>query len=485
MTGGQSNGLRCGEHFRARGDVLDRAARLAATMQARGVGPDSNVAVLARNGIEVVECHLAARLLDANVVPINWHGTGADTLYILGQARPLMLLGDADLLAATDTAVETLAFGDEFDRAVAASQPYAGTPQGTGSSLIFTSGTSGLPKGVKRLAASPAQAEHRRAVLRLIYDAHPENRALACGPLYHLFSLATTLSNFGAGAHVTIMERFDAEDALRIIERDCITHTSFVPTMLVRLLRLPDAVKAKYDLSSLRHITQSGAPCPIEVKRALLGWLGPIIHETYGSTETGVMTQMPGPEWLKRPGSVGKPVLTGEVRVLGPDGESLPPGEVGDIYMYMHNAPDFTYLGDPEKRAAMERGGLVTVGDMGYLDEDGYLYVCDRRSDMVLVGGANVYPAEVEAALLTHPDVMDAAVFGIPDEDMGEILIAHAAPRDGAALEEAALLAQLEGRLARTKWPRKIVIDRELPRAENGKIIKRELRQRYIRKELP
>jgi long-chain acyl-CoA synthetase len=472
-------GIRCGDRFRSREEVLARAARLASVLAAHGAGPDANVALLARNAVEVIEVHLAARLLDANVVPINCHGTGGDVRAILADAAPVLLLGDADLLAECAGDLPTLAFGEGLEQAIAAAAPSIAKSLGTGGSLIFTSATSGRPKGVKRLPASPGESACRREVLALVYDAHPENRALATGPLYHLFSLATAMANFSAGGHVTIMERFDAADMLRIIERDAISHTSMVPTMMVRLLRLPAEEWRGRNVSSLRHITQSGAPCAPEVKRAMLGWLGPIIHETYGSTETGVMTQMRGEEWPSRPGSVGRPVASGEVRVLGPNGERLLPHEVGDIYMRMHGTPDFTYLGDPAKRAACERDGLITVGDMGYLDQEGYLYVCDRRGDMVIVGGANVYPAEVEAALLSHAGVIDAAAFGIPDPDYGEILVAHVAPAPGVHIDQAELLAHLEGRLARTKWPRRIVVDESLPRAENGKILKRLLRDRY------
>lgn len=475
----RENGIRCGDDFRLRSEVLARASRLATVLAAHGAGPDVNVALLARNAIEVIEVHLAARQLDANVVPINCHGTGGDVRNILADAAPVVLLGDSDLLTACGADIPTLTFGVPLELAIAAASPSTAVPRGTGGSLIFTSATSGRPKGVKRLPASPAESACRRDVLALVYDAHPDNRALATGPLYHLFSLATAMANFTAGAHVTIMERFDAAEMLRIVERDAISHTSLVPTMMVRLLRLPTEEWRERDLSSLRHITQSGAPCAPEVKRAMLEWLGPIIHETYGSTETGVMTQMRGDEWGSRPGSVGRPVASGEVRVLGSEGERLPPHEVGDIYMRMHGTPDFTYLGDPAKRAEAERDGLITVGDMGYLDEDGYLYVCDRRGDMVIVGGANVYPAEIEAVLLSHPGVIDAAAFGIPDSDYGEILVAHVAPAPGARIDQATLLDHLEGRLARTKWPRRIVIDESLPRAENGKILKRLLRDRY------
>jgi len=468
----------CEETRRSREEVLDRAARIASVFGNFSAAPGSTIALLARNRIETLETHLAARLLDANVVPLNWHGTGEDARYILADAAPTILVGDADLLAATKTKLPKLDFC-MLEDAISGTAPCVASPLGLGGALIYTSGTSGRPKGVKRLPSSPEQAAHRREVLRLVYDGAAENSALVTGPLYHLFSLATAMTNFAAGGRVTIMPRFDPEDMLRLIERDRITHTSAVPTMLVRLLRLPNAVRMRYDLSSLRHVTLSGAPCPADVKRALIEWLGPVIYETYGSTETGVMTQISSEDWLARPGSVGRPVSTGEIRVLDDKGHTLPPGAIGDIYVWMHGAPDFTYLGDAAKRATMERDGLVTVGDMGWLDEEGWLYVCDRRDDMVIVGGANIYPAEIEAALLAHPGVMDAAAFGVPDPDYGERLIAHVAVVEGAIADESALMTHLEGRLAKTKWPRRIFFDAALPRSENGKILKRVLRERY------
>lgn len=474
--------LRCGDVTLGRDAVLDRAARLATVLADRGTGEGDIVSLLARNSVDVIVTHLAARRLDANVVPLPWRGTLAESRYVLDDSGARLLIGDADLVSPLAEGLPTLAFGDPLEAMLAAATPSTHVPLGLGGSIIYTSGTSGRPKGVKRLPSSPEQVGHRRDMLKIVYDGAPDNRALANGPLYHLFSLATAMTNFSAGGDVTIMPSFDPEECLRLIERDRITHTSFVPTMLVRLLRLPEAVRRKYDLGSLRHIVMSGAPCAPDVRLALIDWLGPVLHETYGSTETGVITQISHAEWLAHPGSVGRPVSTGEVRVYAEDGRRCAPGEVGDIYLWMHGTPDFTYLGDPGKREAMGRDGFVTVGDMGYLDEEGYLYVCDRRGDMVIVGGANVYPAEVEAVFLTHPDVVDVAVFGIPDPDYGELLVAHVALLPGSRLGEAELLAHLDGLLAKPKWPRRIVIDNELPRAENGKIIKRELRARYAGK---
>jgi long-chain acyl-CoA synthetase len=299
-------------------------------------------------------------------------------------------------------------------------------------------------------------------------------------PLYHLMGNAVAMTTFGVGGSVYILPRFEPEALLALIEREKITHLGMVPTLFVRLLKLPEATRRKYDLGSLRYVAHSAGPCAPEVKRAMIDWLGPIIYEGYGSTETGVVTRVSSEEWLQRPGTVGRPMLTGEIRIYGEDGRALPPRAVGDVYLRMHGTPDFTYQGNPEARARMERDGLLTVGDMGWLDADGYLYICDRRIDMVISGGVNIYPAEIEAALLAHPHIADAVVFGIPDTEMGETLAGLVVLLQGAALDVAALTEWLRPRLAGYKIPRRLRFVPSLPREENGKINKRVIRARYL-----
>lgn len=246
----------------------------------------------------------------------------------------------------------------------------------------------------------------------------------------------------------------------------------------MRLLRLPDAIKVQYDLSTLRHVVHSGAPCPPEIKRAMLDWWGPVLHETYGSTETGVVTKIGPQEWLARPGSVGKPVLTDEVRILGEDRQWAGPGVIGDVYLRIHGAPDFTFHGDPAKRAAVEHDGLITCGDIGWLDEEGYLFLCDRWVDMVISGGVNIYPAEVEAALLEHAAITDCAVFGVPDPEFGEALVAHI--QSDEALQVEAVQHFLRERIAGYKIPRHVILTHALPREETGKIMKRKLKEAFL-----
>lgn len=483
-----------GDRVRGRTELLDRAARLASAMAQAGVGPGDAVALLLRNDFPVLEANLAVRRLDAYGVPINWHWHGAEIGYVLRDAAPRLLIGHADLLDGISAeipeglcvvAVDGPGTGSgraqgwqDYDGWIAAHQPYAGNGNGLGSSMVYTSGTTGQPKAVKRLPATSEESAQRARVLAVIHDTAPDNVALVTGPLYHLFSQAILMATFGAGGTVVVMERFDPEECLRLIARHGVTHSALVPTLFVRLLRLPDAVKARHDLSTLRHVVHSGAPCPAEVKRAMLNWWGPVLHETYGSTETGVVTKISPDEWLARPGSVGKPVLTGEVRILDEDRAWAGPGVIGDVYLRIHGTPDFTFHGDPAKRAAVEHDGLITCGDIGWLDADGYLFLCDRRVDMVISGGVNIYPAEVEAALLEHPMIADCAVFGVPDPEYGEALVAHLQSDEDLSAD--AVKAFLRERVAGYKVPRHIRVTRALPREETGKIMKRRLREAFL-----
>ncbi len=477
-----------GDRVCDRAAINDRAARLARAMLEAGVGPGDAVALLLRNDFAVLEANLAFRRLDAYGIPINWHWTTAEIGYVLRDATPRLLIGHADLLdmirpeipdGLRVVAVDAGAAGwQDYDAWIAAHAPYEGTGNGLGSSMVYTSGTTGKPKAVKRLPATGEESAQRARVLAVIHDTAPGNVALVTGPLYHLFSQALLMATFGAGGTVVIMERFDPEDCLRLIARHGVTHSALVPTLFVRLLRLPDAVKARYDLSTLRHVVHSGAPCAPEVKRAMLRWWGPVLHETYGSTETGVVTKIGPDEWLARPGSVGRSVLTGEVRIFGEDKAWVGPGVVGDVYLRIHGTPDFTFHGDPAKRAAVEHDGLITCGDIGWLDEEGYLFLCDRRVDMVISGGVNIYPAEVEAALLEHPDVADCAVFGVPDPEFGEALVAYV--QSEAVQTAEAVKAFLRERIAGYKVPRHIVVTDALPREETGKIMKRRLKDAFL-----
>ena len=273
--------------------------------------------------------------------------------------------------------------------------------------------------------------------------------------------------------------RFDAARTLALIQAHHLTHAYLVPTMFVRLLRLPDEVRQGHDLSSMRFVASTGSPCAPQVKRAMIDWWGPVIHESYASSEAGYVTHISSEEWLARPGSAGRAVGQGSIRILDEAGNPLPAGEIGLIYCAQPAYPDFTYVNQPEARAAIGRDGLTCVGDMGYLDSAGYLYVSDRKSDMVISGGVNIYPAEIESVLIDMPGVADCAVFGIPDEEFGEALAAAIEPRGPDAPDAAAVRAWLGERIASYKVPRIVTFHAALPREDSGKIFKRRLKAPY------
>jgi long-chain acyl-CoA synthetase len=301
-------------------------------------------------------------------------------------------------------------------------------------------------------------------------------RALLSAPLYHSAPNMYATQVLLNGALLVLEPRFDAERTLALIEQHRMTHAYLVPTMYVRLLRLAERVRRKYDLSSLRFVASTGSPCPAELKRAMIEWWGPVFHESYAASELGYVTAISSQEALRKPGSAGRPAGRATVRILDQQGSELPRGEVGLIYARQPAYPDFSYNNNPEARARIERDGLITLGDMGFLDEEGYLYVCDRASDMVISGGVNIYPAEIEATLALMPGVRDCAVFGIPDEEFGEALAAAVQPEPGFPLDLEGVRRYLSERISGYKVPRIVTFHTELPREESGKIFKRRLR---------
>jgi long-chain acyl-CoA synthetase len=298
-------------------------------------------------------------------------------------------------------------------------------------------------------------------------------------PMYHSAPNSYALRAVRQGELVVLLPRFDAEQLLRIIAEERITHLFMVPTMFVRLLNLPDAVRAQYDVSSLEWIIHAGSPCPPAVKQAMIAWLGPIIHEFYGGTESGCVTFADSADSLRHPGTVGRAIDGARIEIRRDDGSLAPAGEPGEIFMRILYLPDFTYIGRPDLRQEIEANGLITCGDVGYLDADGYLFICDRKRDMVIVGGVNVYPAEIEGVLIGMPGVHDCAVFGIPHPDYGEALMAVVQPEPGASLDPTDIRAYLTAHLAGYKVPRTIELRDDLPREESGKIFKRRLRDPY------
>jgi long-chain acyl-CoA synthetase len=334
---------------------------------------------------------------------------------------------------------------------------------------------------VRREPAAPEMRETFARMVATIFDIRADGvmRTVVTGPVYHSAPNVYALYAARSGGFVVLQPRFDAEELLALIERHRITHLHMVPTMFVRLLKLPEAVKRKYDRSSLAFVAHGAAPCPPTVKRQMIEWWGPVINEYYGGTETGATIFHTAAEALRKPGTIGRALDGAVVKVLDPDGTELGPNQVGELYMRVASIADFTYHGLDEKRREVERDGLITVGDIGYVDADGYVFLCDRARDMVISAGVNIYPAEIESVLITLRGVKDCAVFGIPDEEFGEALCAYVEVEDGARLSVDAVKTFLSARIAKYKVPKVVEFHAELPREDSGKIFKRRLRAPY------
>jgi len=500
-----ASGIISGSRHVGHGDLAARVQRMAGGLAALGVGPGDCVAILMRNDIPYLIASYGAIALGAFAVPINWHFKTGEIGYVLRDSGAKVLVAHADLfravedaiprglpVLAVDTPPEILAAyridpaaakapagTEEFDAWLAAQQPYGGPPLPPTVSMIYTSGTTGHPKGVKRRAMTPEEQKMMDHLRNLVFGLRPACRAAITGPLYHSAPNAFGLRAGGTAERLFLMPRFEAEELLKLIERERIDTMFMVPTMFVRFLKLPEAVRRRYDVSSLRHVIHAAAPCPAEIKRAMIAWWGPVIYEFYGSTESGPVTFASSADALKKPGTVGRVSPGAEVKILDEAGHELSPGGIGEIYSRIPAYPDFTYHNYPEKRREIEHNGFITSGDIGYFDADGYLFLCDRKRDMVISGGVNIYPAEIEAVLHTLPAVADCAVFGVPDEEYGETLLAVIEPVGSATLNVDEVRAALTQKLANYKVPKTIELRANLPREDSGKIFKRRLRDPY------
>jgi len=474
---------------------LDRLVnRVAHALSARGVGAGGRVALLLSNGPEFLAVTHAAAKLGALAVPINYRWRRGEIAYVLEDAAPEVFVLDAAFVeegaaarsAAGRPATERcLVVGGapglpSFEEAVAAAPdtpPETGIPPGGFNILVYTSGTTGKPKGVMHPTFDPKVGFESQKRIVDMWGFTPDDVHLVAGPMYHTMPNAYAAQHLFVGATVVVMKRFEPEECLRLVAQERVTTSSMVPAHFIRLLEVPPDVRARHDLSSVRKIMHAAAPCPPDVKRRIMQLFPPdSVWEFYGATE-GPGTIISPAEWLERPGSVGRPWPGITVKILDDDGRELPAGEVGTIYLSSIGSRKFSYHNAPEKTAAAFRGDFFTVGDMGWLDGDGYLFIADRRTDMVISGGVNIYPAEIEATLLAHPDVVDAAVFGIPDARWGESLHAVVEARRGVALDTVAVQAWCRERLADYKTPRSVEFVAELPRDPNGKVLKRQLRQ--------
>ncbi len=456
------------------------------------------IAVLLDNVPEFFEVVWAAQRAGLYYVCISTRLVAGEVGFILGDSEAKALVAGSTLAAdvaseaqALGVALLTLGPSELFgvrdylaERAAMPATPIA--DESPGNDMLYSSGTTGRPKGIKPpLPEGPLdQTNGLTEMGRTLYAMDAETVFLSPAPLYHAAPLRWCMSVQKLGGTTIIMEKFDPEQALALIERYRVSHAQWVPTHFVRMLKLDNAVRERYDMSSLRTVFHAAAPCPVEVKQAMMDWWGPIIHEFYAGTEANGLTSITPQEWLERPGSVGRAVW-GVPKICDEDDNVLPPRETGAIY-FAEGAP-FEYHRDPEKTAgSRNRHGWTTLGDVGWLDEDGYLYLTDRKSFMIISGGVNIYPQEVEDQLVLHPRVADVAVIGAPDPDMGEKVVAVVQPADWseAGPELAAdLLEWLRPRIGKLKLPRQIDFVEMLPRTPTGKLLKREVRDPYWAKQ--
>jgi long-chain acyl-CoA synthetase len=488
-----------------------RAAKAASGLKSLSIGAGDTIALYLRNDLAFLEATFAAGLVGAYPVPANWHYTEDEARYLFENCGAKLIVIHADFVSAIRPAfpdnaavlvvptppeirqaysiaeercqiASNMVIWDEWVDSFAPAQAEPFDPPGV---MIYTSGTTGRPKGVRRFPPTPDQAQASTRMLMQGFgftsDAVEPGRivTVVTGPMYHSAPNAYGAVAARLGGNVILQPRFDAEELLALIEKHRITHIHMVPIMFNRLLKLPESVRSKYDLSSLKFVIHAAAPVSPAIKRAMIEWWGPIINEYYGTTETSMLTFCSAQEWLAHPGTVGRPFQDTDLRILSPDGKRLPPGEPGEIAACTTSIADFTYHGDDGKRKQADKGGLFAPGDIGYCDQDGFLYLCDRAKDMIISGGVNIYPAEIEAELHKMPGVTDCAIFGIPDEEYGEAICAVVQAQAGCSFTAESVKDYLRSRVAGYKIPKVVDFKADLPREDSGKIFKRKLREPY------
>jgi long-chain acyl-CoA synthetase len=480
----------------------ERANQLIDAWRAIGLGAGDVIAVYAGNCREYYEIMVAAGHAGIVYVPVNWHFTPEELAYVIDNAEAKLLIADVRFAdnaraAVTQYAVPTLkccialrgpiAGFDDYEAFLATGSPAEPVEQTLGGPMFYTSGTTGRPKGVRAATRTTNQDVDTMAMMSAglsgLLSIPSDGTTLLCGPVYHSAQWAFSFLPLLAGSTVVSRHRFDATETLRLIDDHAVTNVHLVPTQFHRLTRVDATARTAFAGTSLVVVWHGAAPCPPEVKRRMIEWWGPVINEYYGSTEGSIVTTVTAQEWLDRPGTVGKPTPMVELRIVKDDGSLAAPGESGQIYVKNRMGTDFEYHKEPAKTAAAHlEPGVFTFGDIGYLDDAGYLFMSDRKIDMIISGGVNIYPAEIEAVLMTHASVQDAAVFGIPNEEFGEEVKAAIQLRAGHAPNEAMaqeLIEHCRTHLAGYKAPRSIDFVASMPRHETGKLYKRELRDAY------
>jgi long-chain acyl-CoA synthetase len=482
------------------GELAELTNKIVHGLRALGLKKGDQVTTVLPNGFEQIAVALAAFQAGFYYTPVNWHLVGPEIAYIVGDSETKVLIvherfaGEAVRVVPEIDVPETHRFSvgtvegfRPFAELIAGQPGHRPDDLATGAYMFYTSGTTGRPKGVRRALPTidPDTMGAASGGLFKLFDIQPHDDGvhITQAPLYHTAVNNWTTTSLQLGHTVVLMDRWTPEGALERYEKYRVTQSHMVPTMFNRLLQLPEEVRKQYDVSSLRSMIHAAAPCPVETKKQMIEWWGDAIWEYYAATEGGG-TYVAARDWMKYPGTVGTPWPNSEVIVVDDEGNELPNYESGTIYMRMGGAPQFEYFKDEGKteKSRLKDSGFWTVGDVGYFNDEGYLFLNDRSNDMIISGGVNIYPAEIEGALLTHPKVADAAVFGIPHDDWGEEIKAviepapDVAPSDELAAE---LLAHCAERLAKFKLPRTVDFTAEMPRDPNGKLYKRKLRDPY------
>ncbi|MFF4580348.1 acyl-CoA synthetase [Streptomyces sp. NPDC001389] len=469
--------------------------RLVHGLRAAGLERGDVFAVVLPNGVEFLTAYLAASQAGFYLVPVNHHLVGPEIAWIVSDSGAKVLIAHERFAGAATAAADEAGLPGECRYAVGAVpgfRPYAELLDGRSAEppadrtlgwvMNYTSGTTGRPRGIRRPLPGRLPEETYLGGFLGIFGIRPfdGNVHLVCSPLYHTAVLQFAGASLHIGHPLVLMDKWGPEEMLRLIDRHACTHTHMVPTQFHRLLALPQETRDAYDVSSMRHAVHGAAPCPDHVKRAMIDWWGRCVEEYYAASEGGGAFAT-AEDWLKKPGTVGRAWPISELAVFDDDGNRLPAGELGTVYIKM-NTGGFSYHKDEGKTRKNRIGDFFTVGDLGLLDEEGYLFLRDRKIDMIISGGVNIYPAEIESALLTHPAVADAAAFGIPHEGWGEEVKAVVEPAEGFEAGEALaaeILRHCEGRLAGYKRPKSVDFIEAMPRDPNGKLYKRRLRDPY------
>ncbi|HEV8614168.1 MAG TPA: AMP-binding protein [Methylomirabilota bacterium] len=464
--------------------------RLAHSLARLGLGAGEHVVVYAHNSLEYLIAGAAVRAIGGIPVPMNHRLTADEVVHILDNADAAAVFLSEEFLPMADRVRARvpqvrhwIAIGGErrewavpFDELVAAGDPAITAAEGLGGSMIYTAGTTGKPKGALRRASDPASVVPRLQELDAL---DPDHVHLVAGPLYHSAPGGFALYAHMVGNTVVVMERFDPQEALRLIELHRCTSTFMAPTLLKRIVDLPAAVRARYDVSSMRSLVMAAAPCPMRVKEDVLAYFGPVLYEFYGSTELGVNTVLRPEDMLRKPGSCGRAASGLELAILDDAGQPCPVGTPGELVVRRYGGVFDGYYKNDAATKETQHGDWLSVGDVAWMDTEGFVYICDRKRDMIISGGVNIYPAEIEDALHRHPGIQDAAVFGVPDSEWGERVHAAVQCRPGTTLTPAEVIEFCRARLAGYKVPREVSFHADFPRDSAGKLVKRTLREPY------